>query len=122
MLAWSHGSEYLFCGLPHLLHLHDIIFNFQKYPIMFTIVILHTPVTVAYLCTCTYYRFPRFPEYLFCYYMYMYISLSYFYDKKVWIDFISVNKIPVCLSDGPIWYTLYVKVVSKNVRWSGHVY
>ena len=28
----------------------------------------------------------------------MYISLPYFYDKYVWIDFLSVNKISVCLS------------------------
>ena len=33
--------------MPHLLYLHDIIFNLKKYSIIFTIVLLHTPVTVA---------------------------------------------------------------------------
>ena len=32
---------------PYLLYLHDIIFNFKKYHIIFTIGLLHTPVTVA---------------------------------------------------------------------------
>ena len=33
--------------MPYLLYLHDIIFNFKKYHIIFTIGLLHTPVTVA---------------------------------------------------------------------------
>ena len=33
--------------MPHLLYLNDIIFDLKKYHIIFTIVLLHTPVTVA---------------------------------------------------------------------------
>ena len=50
--------------MPHLWYLHDIIFNLKN-TIFLTIVLFHTTVTVAYLCTCIYLRFLRFPECLF---------------------------------------------------------
>ena len=33
--------------MPHLLYLHDIIFNLKKYHLFFTIVLLHTPVKIT---------------------------------------------------------------------------
>ena len=71
----------------------NLYFVLSKYPVF----IMAMPLDFSDVCH-TMYIVTRFFNKLTILYIYMYIYLSHFYDKEICNDFLSVNKISVCLS------------------------